>query len=104
MAYLQRLDGVGSSTMAKQLKTFTRAELAQTVGDYVYDITKFAKIHPGGMAVLKQVAGQDATEQFYALHNKEALEKYHNKLCVGVLVKEGGKTNKTDLKLPDRPA
>lgn len=96
------------------MKTFTSAELERNVGsrfaederpssdkmliaidEYVYDVTKFAKVHPGGLAVLRMVAGQDATEQFYALHNKDALTKYHKKLCVGVL--EG--STKTDLKL-----
>jgi cytochrome b involved in lipid metabolism len=62
-------------------KTFTTAELAKNVGermaeddrpssekmmitidDYVYDVTNFAKLQPWGVAVLKQVAGQDATE------------------------------------------
>lgn len=106
---------------ATAMRTFTRAELAQNVGsrfaedtrassetmliaidNYVYDVTKFAALHPGGKAVLKMVAGEDASKQFYALHNKDVLEKYHKRLCVGVLVEEGGKTNKTDLKLPEK--
>lgn len=97
-------------------KTFTTAELAKNVGDrmaeddrpssekmmiaiddYVYDVTNFAKLHPGGVAVLKQVAGQDATEQFYGLHTKDVLDKYHDKLCVGVM-KDG---EHTEVKKPE---
>jgi len=99
------------------MKTYTKEELAMHVGSrfaeddrpssdkmliaidgYVYDITKFAAMHPGGLAVLRMVAGEDATKQFYALHTKSVLEKYHDKFCVGVLA--GGK--KTDLKLPEK--
>jgi len=106
----------------KPLQTFTVGELAKNVGerfaederpssdkmliaidDYVYDVTKFAVGHPGGAAVLKMIAGQDATEQFYALHNKSVIEKYHDKLCIGLLVKDGDtSTAETDLKLPER--
>eukprot|EP00511_Aplanochytrium_stocchinoi_P000914 CAMPEP_0204836446 /NCGR_PEP_ID=MMETSP1346-20131115/25146_1 /ASSEMBLY_ACC=CAM_ASM_000771 /TAXON_ID=215587 /ORGANISM="Aplanochytrium stocchinoi, Strain GSBS06" /LENGTH=541 /DNA_ID=CAMNT_0051971157 /DNA_START=52 /DNA_END=1677 /DNA_ORIENTATION=+ len=101
------------------METFSRAELAKNVGtrfaedgrpssdrmliaidEYVYDVTKFANLHPGGLAVFRMVAGTDATEQFYALHNKEILVKYHDRLCVGVL--EGSSYN--DLKLPEETA
>uniref|UniRef100_A0A7S3PPD1 Cytochrome b5 heme-binding domain-containing protein n=1 Tax=Aplanochytrium stocchinoi TaxID=215587 RepID=A0A7S3PPD1_9STRA len=102
-----------------KMETFSRAELAKNVGtrfaedgrpssdrmliaidEYVYDVTKFANLHPGGLAVFRMVAGTDATEQFYALHNKEILVKYHDRLCVGVL--EGSSYN--DLKLPEETA
>lgn len=48
----------------------------------VYDVTDFLDAHPGGEAVLKQVAGQDATEAFYNLHRQEVLQKYQN-LAIG---------------------
>jgi hypothetical protein len=105
--------------MCEALRTFTRAELATHVGiglaederpaseqmliaidDFVYDMTKFESVHPGGKAVLRMVGGQDATEQFYALHNKDVLEKYHKKLCVGVLIDDGAKPTQKDLQLP----
>lgn len=53
----------------------------------VYDLSKFAKLHPGGQAYLLNHAGQDATKQFFQLHKKEVLVKY-KKLRVGKL--EGG--------------
>ncbi len=34
----------------------------------VYDVSKFGKVHPGGLGVLLAVGGQDCTKQFYALH------------------------------------
>lgn len=43
----------------------------------VYDLTKFAKFHPGGLAALldPNVAGQDATDVFFGLHRHEVLLK-----------------------------
>ncbi|KAK3272286.1 hypothetical protein CYMTET_19413 [Cymbomonas tetramitiformis] len=55
------------------------------IDGYVYDLTKFEKLHPGGKAVLRMVGGQECTKEFYALHNKSVLEKYHKRLCVGKL-------------------
>ena len=52
---------------------------------FVYDLTRFEKLHPGGQAVLRFVAGEDATDQFYSLHTKAVLDKYHERLVVGRL-------------------
>lgn len=43
----------------------------------MYDLSRFANLHPGGLAVLldENVAGQDATEVFYQLHRQEVLLK-----------------------------
>jgi len=71
------------------------------VDEYVYDITNFADGHPGGLAVLKMHAGTDATEQFYALHNKSVLTKYHDKLCVGHFISDGQEAPTGDVKLPE---
>mmetsp|Transcript_36297 Transcript_36297/g.67509 ORF Transcript_36297/g.67509 Transcript_36297/m.67509 type:complete len:515 (-) Transcript_36297:196-1740(-) len=54
----------------------------------VYDVSKFAQLHPGGAKVLEEVAGKDATEEFYELHRHEVLSKYQ-RLKVGKL--EGNK-------------
>ncbi|KAJ7066020.1 acyl-CoA dehydrogenase/oxidase [Mycena amicta] len=65
-------------------KQFTRDEVAQhdkdddlwvIINGNVYDVSKFAVLHPGGMDVLldAQTAGQDATEAFFGLHRHEVL-------------------------------
>jgi hypothetical protein len=75
-------------------KSYTRKEVSQhsTDGDCwiiidkrVFDVSKFAKFHPGGKWVLMTAAGKDATEQFYALHRAEILHKYMDKLCIGAV-------------------
>ncbi|RXW21046.1 hypothetical protein EST38_g4814 [Candolleomyces aberdarensis] len=84
----------------KELKTFTREEVAQhnkdgdlwiVVDAKVYDITRFKNLHPGGASVLldAEVAGQDATEVFYGLHRHEVLEKpQYQRLQIGVIADE----------------
>ncbi|CAE7162401.1 apdG, partial [Symbiodinium pilosum] len=42
----------------------------------VYDVTKFAAVHPGGTQLLLEYAGKDATEDFFGLHRLEVLDKY----------------------------
>lgn len=48
------------------------------IDSVVYDLSKFAKLHPGGLSVLTDpdVAGQDATTVFFSLHRVEVLAKY----------------------------
>jgi Cytochrome b5-like Heme/Steroid binding domain len=43
----------------------------------VFDISRFANLHPGGLNVLldEEVAGQDATKIFFSLHRHEVLLK-----------------------------
>ncbi|KAI0267691.1 peroxisomal acyl-CoA-dehydrogenase [Gloeopeniophorella convolvens] len=83
--------------MSKELKELTREEVQQHNKDgdlwviidaKVYDLSRFANLHPGGKAVLADadVAGQDATEAFYGLHRHEVLERpQYARLQVGVL-------------------
>ena len=54
----------------------------------VYDLTDFVDAHPGGNVVLLQVAGKDATVDFYNLHRQEVLQKYKDELCIGTVKDE----------------
>jgi predicted heme/steroid binding protein len=74
-------------------KSFTRDEVSKQnsedstwliIDSTVYDVTDFLDAHPGGEAVLRQVAGQDATSQFYNLHRHEVLVKYAS-LVIGTI-------------------
>lgn len=65
--------------------TFTREEVARhnnaddmwiIVDGDVYDVSKFARLHPGGKEALIDYAGKDATEDFFGLHRLEVLDKY----------------------------
>ncbi|ETW83018.1 hypothetical protein HETIRDRAFT_474137 [Heterobasidion irregulare TC 32-1] len=82
---------------AKSLNEFDRDDVAKhnkpgdlwvIVDAKVYDLSRFAAMHPGGLAVLLDgdVAGQDATETFYGLHRHEVLERpQYARLQVGIL-------------------
>ena len=41
------------------------------IDGHVLDVSKFAKLHPGGVQALIDTAGKDATSEFYALHRQE---------------------------------
>lgn len=43
---------------------------------FVYDVTDFIPVHPGGQAVLLSAAGSDATKVWSSIHKKEWLQKY----------------------------
>ncbi|KAL3477447.1 acyl-CoA dehydrogenase/oxidase [Aspergillus californicus] len=77
-------------------QTFTRAEVSThktedslwcIIDARVYDLTDFVDAHPGGSVVLAQIAGQDATTDFYNLHRQEVLAKYRS-LCIGTIENE----------------
>ena len=40
----------------------------------MYDLSRFAMFHPGGAPPLLEVAGQEATDEFYGLHRRSVLE------------------------------
>ncbi|TXT15703.1 hypothetical protein VHUM_00206 [Vanrija humicola] len=79
------------------LKSITREEVEKhnkqgdlwvIIDSIVYDLSKFARLHPGGAGVLydADVAGQDATSVFYGLHRQEVLEKpQYQRLRIGVI-------------------
>lgn len=50
----------------------------------VYDLSRFADLHPGGAHVLftEGIAGSDASEAFFSLHRSEVLSKYE-RLIIG---------------------
>jgi hypothetical protein len=82
--------------MAPPAKTFKREEVREhttedslwcIIDSTVYDLTDFVMAHPGGEAVLQQVAGQDATTAFYNLHRQEVLVKYAD-LAIGTIQDE----------------
>ncbi|GJJ07636.1 hypothetical protein Clacol_001840 [Clathrus columnatus] len=76
--------------MAKQLREYTWDEVKNwlVIDSRVYDVTKFMSLHPGGAHVLsdKNVAGQDATDAFFALHRQEVLQRpQYSRLQIGTI-------------------
>ncbi|ELU37332.1 acyl-CoA dehydrogenase [Rhizoctonia solani AG-1 IA] len=81
----------------KEMKVLTREEVAKhnkegdlwiIVDSVVFDLSKFAAMHPGGLSVLldEEIAGQDATEAFFSLHRQEVLAKpQYQRLQIGTI-------------------
>ncbi|PVG01670.1 acyl-CoA dehydrogenase NM domain-like protein [Serendipita vermifera] len=81
-------------------KIFTREEVAShnkkgdlwvIIDSKVFDLSRFANLHPGGITVLldEEVAGQDATKIFYSLHRHEVLQKpAYMRLQIGTIKDE----------------
>ena len=55
------------------------------IDNYVYDVTEFLDIHPGGKNMILMVAGKDATEYFHELHNGKILQEIGEKYIIGKL-------------------
>ncbi|KNC98116.1 uncharacterized protein SPPG_06525 [Spizellomyces punctatus DAOM BR117] len=90
----------------KTLRQVTREEVAKNntesscwiiVDSYVYDLTKFLGLHPGGEGVILKVAGKDATEEFYGLHRQEVMDKFGPRYIIGQIA---GEKPKLDLTKP----
>jgi len=64
----------------------------------VYDVSKFAMLHPGGEEVLLKYAGQDCTDVFYGLHRHEVLMKYQPRLMIGRLDSAGPRTEENRIR------
>ncbi|KAJ3135200.1 hypothetical protein HK100_002971 [Physocladia obscura] len=80
-------------------RTFTRDEVSRhnkaddlwiVVDSVVFDLTRFLPAHPGGEHVLIEIAGKDATEEFYSLHRHSILQKFR-KFAIGNISGEAPK-------------
>ncbi|KAF5341469.1 hypothetical protein D9758_013942 [Tetrapyrgos nigripes] len=84
-----------SSTLRIPLKTFTLEEVAKhnkeldlwvVINSNVYDLSRFALLHPGGKSVLfsPMIAGRDVTTAFFGLHRQDVLERpQYSRLIIG---------------------
>ncbi|KAI0289503.1 acyl-CoA dehydrogenase [Russula brevipes] len=83
--------------VSRQQQEYTVEQVAQhnkegdvwiIVDSRVYDVSKFANLHPGGAAVLlvDSIAGKDATEAFFGLHRQEVLYRpQYARLQIGTI-------------------
>ncbi|KIM95696.1 hypothetical protein OIDMADRAFT_133513 [Oidiodendron maius Zn] len=78
---------IGSFTREQVARKDSRQSLWCIIDTSVYDLTDFADAHPGGEAVLLQIAGTDCTSDFYNLHRHEVIQKYSH-LKVGSITNE----------------
>jgi alkylation response protein AidB-like acyl-CoA dehydrogenase len=72
-------------TMEEVQQHCTKEDNWMVIDGVVMDVTKFARLHPGGAGILKNFAGKECTKEFFAMHRAEVLHKYMPKLKKGTL-------------------
>ncbi|KAF7327584.1 Acyl-CoA dehydrogenase [Mycena kentingensis (nom. inval.)] len=78
-------------TYEEVAKHNTKEDLWIVVDSKVFNLSKFAEMHPGGLSVLldEDVAGKDATEAFFGLHRHEVLLRpQYSRLQIGTIAGE----------------
>jgi succinate dehydrogenase/fumarate reductase flavoprotein subunit len=78
-----------SPSEKKERQKITESELSKhntpddcwvAIHGVVYDLTAFADEHPAGAASIHELAGQDGTEAFAAVHNARMLEDFDEEI------------------------
>jgi L-lactate dehydrogenase (cytochrome) len=73
-------------TLEELGKHWQAGSLWVAVDGKVYDVSDFANIHPGGIRILLENGGRDATKLFHAIHPPNTIRKYAKEVpCVGVI-------------------
>ncbi|CAE8609227.1 unnamed protein product [Polarella glacialis] len=62
-------------TMGEVAKHNTKEDCWVVLYGKAYDLSKFAKVHPGGAKLITNAAGMDATAAFDPIHPKDIMEK-----------------------------
>jgi flavocytochrome c len=79
----------GSTKATTSLRKVPRSELEQhgtpddcwvAIHGVVYDLTEFADEHPAGPLSIHELAGQDGTEAFAAVHNRGMLDDFSDEI------------------------
>jgi len=62
-------------TMSEVAKHNTKEDCWVVLYGKAYDLTKFARVHPGGAKLIQDAAGMDATALFDPIHPKDIMDK-----------------------------
>jgi len=73
-------------TMQEVEKHNTQTDAWVAINGKVVNLTEFMKVHPGGVPPIMANAGKDATSDWNAIHNKDAIEKIAPDVIIGYLV------------------
>ncbi|KAG1862047.1 hypothetical protein DFJ58DRAFT_776165 [Suillus subalutaceus] len=91
--------GINREITLEEFKAQDRQRPWFVVNGEVYDGTPFLKDHPGGGDSILLVAGEDASEDFFAIHSAEGkrkLAEYHIGTLITSLTKERPITTQSD--------
>jgi L-lactate dehydrogenase (cytochrome) len=68
-----------------------------SINNIVYDVTKFAPLHPAGRKILLEQCGKDASDLFKQFHSMDILKHKYGALRIGVIE---GTTQQPQLSIP----
>jgi hypothetical protein len=74
----------------------TEGDLWVVFGGYVYDVSSFAKNHPGGLEILRKGAGKDLTRAFEAANHSEMTKVFTLNFRIGRIEPEPRRTSSTE--------
>jgi len=87
--------GVTRKITSEELKKQDREQPWFVINGEVYDGTPFLNEHPGGGDSIILVAGEDASEDFFAIHSAEGKAKL-SQFHIGTLVRSGAEAPEID--------
>jgi len=76
-----------------------KKKLVLRIDDKLYDLTAWKTQHPGGVTILEELNGGDATDVFYSLHSKAAIARLKNMYSSTVPDKDTPKVSQNFRKL-----
>lgn len=79
-----------------------RDDLWVTIKDKVYNVTEYARDHPGGIDVLLDVAGKDATESYEEVGHSEDADEILESYLVGITEKSEKQKRSKAVKLVEQ--
>eukprot|EP00472_Partenskyella_glossopodia_P006085 CAMPEP_0197517718 /NCGR_PEP_ID=MMETSP1318-20131121/2783_1 /TAXON_ID=552666 /ORGANISM="Partenskyella glossopodia, Strain RCC365" /LENGTH=92 /DNA_ID=CAMNT_0043067517 /DNA_START=176 /DNA_END=454 /DNA_ORIENTATION=+ len=74
-------------TLAEVKKHNKEGDCWMIINNGVYDVSKFAKFHPGGKKIILKEGGKDASKKFKMFHGPHVLKKYDKRLKIGTIAK-----------------
>lgn len=80
-------ENIKSFTVQEVAKHNTPQDMWFIIDDYVYDVTEYVKLHPGGEEILFPHAGQDASEAFHGDQHPMSVRDTVKKYKIGKLRK-----------------
>jgi len=84
-----------SFTLEEVAKHSSEGDSWIVIDGKVYDVSKFAKVHPGGAGILRLYAGKDATNEFFSFHKAAVLATTGGKLVKGTVGSNVGELEAT---------
>eukprot|EP00758_Cryptobia_borreli_P003537 Tbor_TRINITY_DN3814_c0_g1::TRINITY_DN3814_c0_g1_i1::g.5568::m.5568 len=72
-------------------KHTSKTDIWMAINGVVYDVTRFSPHHPGGMLILHNYAGKDATTAFIKSHTNLDLDECIGAFRVGILLENDSK-------------